>query len=91
MCPYCDGHGHSGNDCPTDAKIAHLRGGVQEQNKFLQATRKALRKASGMADVTGFSLLSASEPKPGTKRNRKQWAEESATLSDSIFSKRPRW
>ena len=27
-CPYCDGFGHSGNDCPTDAKIAHMRGGV---------------------------------------------------------------
>ena len=34
-CPYCDGFGHSGNDCPTDHKIAQLRGGVNEQNKVL--------------------------------------------------------
>ena len=29
-CGYCDGFGHSGNDCPTDHKIAQLRGGVLE-------------------------------------------------------------
>ena len=34
-CPYCSGFGHSGNDCPTDAKISHLRGGLREQNKAL--------------------------------------------------------
>ena len=32
LCPYCDGWGHSGNDCPTDKKISQLRGGVREQN-----------------------------------------------------------
>ena len=29
-CAYCNGFGHSGNDCPTDHKISHLRGGVLE-------------------------------------------------------------
>ena len=59
VCPYCDGYGHSGNDCPTDAKIKHMRGGVREQNKLLQAIRKTLRRETGMGSVTGFSLLSA--------------------------------
>ena len=27
-CAYCSGFGHSGKDCPTDAKISRLRGGV---------------------------------------------------------------
>ena len=35
-CAYCSGWGHSGNDCPTDAKVSHLRGGVREQNTLLQ-------------------------------------------------------
>ena len=35
ICPYCDGYGHSGNDCPTDSKIAVLRGGVLEQTRVI--------------------------------------------------------
>ena len=62
-CPYCDGFGHSGNDCPTDAKIAHLRGGVLEANRVLVQIRKECRDAAGMANVTGFSLLSANPTK----------------------------
>ena len=62
-CPYCDGYGHSGNDCPTDAKIAHLRGGVLEANRVLVQIRKECRDAAGMANVTGFSLLSANPTK----------------------------
>ena len=34
-CPYCSGFGHSGKDCPTDAKLSSLRGGVREQNKVI--------------------------------------------------------
>ena len=30
-CGYCDGYGHSGNDCPTDYKLDQLRIGVREQ------------------------------------------------------------
>ena len=32
VCPYCSGFGHSGAACPTDKKLAQLRGGVREQN-----------------------------------------------------------
>ena len=39
-CPYCSGYGHAGKDCPTDAKIKHLRGGIREQNKALLRLRK---------------------------------------------------
>ncbi len=69
-CPYCDGFGHSGNDCPTDHKIAQLRGGVLEQNRVIQVIRKECRVASGMANVTGFSLLTA-DPKKGKLGKRK--------------------
>ena len=58
-CAYCDGFGHSGNDCPTDRKLDQLRGGVREQTLLIQLIRKACRKDAGMADKTGFSLLSA--------------------------------
>ena len=59
ICPYCDGFGHSGNDCPTDHKIAHLRGGVREQSQLLMRIRKELRAESNMGNVTHFSLLSS--------------------------------
>ena len=42
-CAYCSGWGHSAKDCPTDAKISHLRGGVKEQNRYLQQLRKTAR------------------------------------------------
>ena len=67
-CAYCDGYGHSGNDCPTDHKISHLRGGVLEANRVLTAIRKQCRTEAGMADVTGFSLLSADPNKHGPKK-----------------------
>ena len=35
VCPYCSGFGHSGKDCPTDAKISSLRGGVRSQNTVI--------------------------------------------------------
>ena len=38
-CIYCSGFGHSGKDCPTDAKLSCLRGGVRSQNKVLQEVR----------------------------------------------------
>ena len=58
-CPYCNGFGHSGNDCPTDRKVKQLRGGVKEQNEVLQYVRKRCRVAAGMGKVKNFSLLSA--------------------------------
>ncbi len=64
-CPYCDGFGHSGNDCPTDAKISHIRGGVKEQNTVITEVRKSCRLLAGMGKVTGFSLLSADPQKSG--------------------------
>ena len=64
-CAYCDGWGHSGNDCPTDHKISQLRGGVLEANRVLQLIRKECRKEAGMAHVSGFSLLSADPNKSG--------------------------
>ena len=87
-CPYCDGWGHSGNDCPTDAKIKHLRGGVREQNRFLQLCRKKLRKESGMADKTGFSLLSAAPMRGSGKRTRKELIDDTISLNDTLYAKR---
>ena len=38
-CGYCDGYGHSGNDCPTDYKLRQLRIGVREQVVLVQELR----------------------------------------------------
>ena len=65
ICPYCDGYGHSGNDCPTDSKIDNMRGGVKEQNKVIQTIRAQCRALSGMSEVKGFSLLSANPRRVG--------------------------
>jgi hypothetical protein len=58
-CAYCDGIGHSGNDCPTDRKVSQMRGGIKEQNTILQLIRKQCRVDAGMGNVKGFSLISA--------------------------------
>ena len=80
-CAYCDGYGHSGNDCPTDHKISHLRGGVLEARRVLEAIRKDCRKDAGMANITGFSLLSADPNKNGLgKRSRRNFND---TVSES--------
>ena len=91
MCPYCNGWGHSGNDCPTDAKIAHLRGGVREQNKLLQVIRKQLRDESGMSNVTGFSLLSATKPRAGAKRGRNEIRDMAWELNETMYGKNRNW
>ena len=57
-CAYCNGFGHSANDCPTDLKLQHLRVGVQEQTQYLNELRKLARTKVKMGDVKGFSLLS---------------------------------
>ena len=56
-CPYCSGWGHAAKDCPTDAKIKHMRGGVREQNAALVSLRQAAVVEANMVDVTGFSFL----------------------------------
>ena len=43
-CPYCSGYGHSGNDCPTDAKISNLRQGPREQAAIISLLRKQCRE-----------------------------------------------
>ena len=58
-CAYCSGWGHSGNDCPTDAKLTHLKGGVSSQSKLINELRKVTRVKAGMGDKRGFSTLSA--------------------------------
>ena len=62
-CPYCSGFGHAGKDCPTDNKISRLRGGIREQNAVLVRLRKKCRISYNLAEVTGFSLLSAKKTK----------------------------
>ena len=42
-CIYCSGYGHSGKDCPTDAKLRNLRGGVRAQAKALADARREVR------------------------------------------------
>ena len=90
-CPYCSGWGHSGNDCPTDRKISHMRGGVREQNAYIQKCRKAARIASGMANVSGFSLLSAKPSLVGQKRKFSSLVSEVQSMDGSILGKRARY
>ena len=91
VCPYCDGYGHSGNDCPTDAKISHLRRGVREQNELLQDIRKTLRAGSGMGQMTGFSLLSAQRPPKCRKRTRSELTSDAASINEIMYAKRPKF
>ncbi len=67
-CAYCSGFGHSGDDCPTDAKISLLRGGILEATCIISEIRKQLREDANMAGVTGFSLLSAEEGRLRSKK-----------------------
>ena len=78
LCPYCSGYGHAGKDCPTDAKLSHLRGGVREQNALLQRLRNECRTNAQLANVSGFSLLRARrDPKRLAKDKKKfSWAAE---------------
>ena len=89
ICAYCDGYGHSGNDCPTDRKIAILRGGVLEQNKVIQAARKTCRVEAGMAAVTGFSLLS-SNPNTILLGKRGAVANDETMSADNGFTTKRR-
>ena len=41
-----------------------------------------------MADVTGFSLLSATKPGIGRKRTAREANIETASLNDAMFGKR---
>ena len=68
-----------------------MRGGVREQNKLIQAVRKALRKDSGMADVTGFSLLSVAPIRTGVKRTRQQMTDDTVSMNDALYSKKTRF
>ena len=79
-CPYCDGFGHAGNDCPTDKKIAQMRGGVLEQTQVLTAIRKECRELAGMGKVTGFSLLTPHPSKSllGKRLRSDHWETMSA-------------
>ena len=86
-CGYCDGWGHSGNDCPTDKKIDQLRGGVKEQDEVLTQIRKEGRKAAGMAGVTGFSLLSA-DPKKTRPKRKRVFSDDGLLGEDRPFGKR---
>ena len=86
-CPYCDGHGHSGNDCPTDHKLTALRMGTKEQKQTLQAIRKTCRAEAGMASKSGFSQLSTSNKfMVSKKRKRPDWQESGGI--DNGFSRK---
>ena len=43
VCPFCSGYGHTGNDCPTDKKLAPLRMGTSDQKALMRQVRKACR------------------------------------------------
>ena len=87
-CAYCDGYGHSANDCPTDVKVAQMRGGVDEQNKVLQRIRKECRVAAGMKNVKVFSRLSA-DPRKMTLGKRKRPASTEIISVDNGYAKVP--
>ena len=82
-CIYCSGYGHSGKDCPTDAKLRNLRGGVAAQNKALAQVRREVRGKFKMNTVREFSLLSPYKRParllgrgPGAKKAKKESGEE---------------
>ena len=56
-CPYCQGYGHSGKDCPTDRKLAPLRNGTAEMKQVLMAVRKECRTEANMKVESGFCHL----------------------------------
>ena len=56
-CIACSGYGHSIKDCPTNAKLNHLRGGVREQNQLLKRALDYSRSKHPMCNVAAFSLL----------------------------------
>ena len=91
ICAYCDGYGHSGNDCPTDRKIAILRGGILEQNKVIQAARKACRAEAGMGKVTGFSLLSANHSTNLLGKRGAAANDETMSADNGFLGKRRRF
>ena len=58
-CAYCSGYGHSGNQCPTDAKLLLMRrGGTGDMRLVLINARKQARKAAGMINNKNYSKLS---------------------------------
>ena len=70
-CPYCDGFGHSGNMCPTDAKLTLLRrGGTTEMRQVLTQARKDARADANLGDNRNYSKLSASLGQQLKKRPR---------------------
>ena len=90
-CAYCDGFGHSGNDCPTDRKVFQLRGGISEFTTVLQNLRKECRAKAGMGAVKGFSMLSADPKKTlGKKRIRGSLTETSGDSDDFGLKRRKR-
>ena len=56
-CGYCQGYGHSANDCPTDAKLTVLRMGTLASKRVLVEARKECRKEANMEMERGLSLL----------------------------------
>ena len=70
-CAYCNGFGHSANDCPTDLKLQQLRVGVQEQTQYVLKLRKLARAKVKMSEVTGFSLLSGRQGWAGNNGYKK--------------------
>ena len=57
-CAYCNGFGHSREDCPTDKKLAAIRLGWEECTKVLNASRNERVEAVGMKDKSGYSWVS---------------------------------
>ena len=90
VCPYCDGFGHAGKDCPTDFKISQLRGGVHEQNKVLQLIRNLSRVAANMKGVSGFSLISSDPGKTLLGRRKRTLRLVSKNAANGHSDKRPK-
>ena len=69
-CPYCSGWGHSGNDCPTDMKLAGLRRyGTSAMKKVLRDARKHCRVVVAPTEVIQYSQLSPTLLKKRVKTN----------------------
>jgi hypothetical protein len=43
-CAYCDGFGHTVDECPTDLKLRQLRMGVREQAQMVLGLRRNARR-----------------------------------------------
>ena len=62
-CAYCDGFGHSKEDCATNKKLTWLRASVKDQADYVNAVRRKLVAEKPQGEKEGFSKLTGDRSK----------------------------